>query len=89
MWYDQEIRGGDPWWQDILRRIREFDVFLFVLSKNSLASKPCLTELSYARALGLPVLPVQVGSVGNLRLTPVADIQVIDYRERTLANGWR
>src|SRR3954449_4332088 len=87
VWHDQEIRGGYPWWQDILMRIRQCDVFLFALSKCSLASKPCLAELSYARALGLPILPVLVGPVGNLRLTPVADIQVIDYRERTPAKG--
>jgi hypothetical protein len=87
VWHDQELRGGDPWWQDILLRIRECDVFLFLLSHNSLASKPCLAELSYARALGLPILPVQVGPAGNLRLTPVADIQVVDYREQTLAKG--
>src|SRR3954452_11662802 len=86
-WHDQELRGGDPWWQDILRRIRQCDVFVFVMSQDSLASKPCLAELSYARALGLPILPVQVGPVGTLRLTPVADLQVIDYRERTLAKG--
>src|SRR3954451_3188782 len=87
VWHDQALHGGDPWWQDILRRIRECDVFLFALSKNSLASKPCLAELSYARTLGLPILPVLIGPVGNLRLTPVADIQVIDYRERTPAKG--
>src|SRR3954447_11412933 len=87
VWHDQAIRGGYPWWQDILMQIRQCDVFLFALSKSSLASKPCLAELSYARALSLPILPVQVGPVGNLRLTPVADIQVIDYRERTPAKG--
>jgi len=87
VWHDQALLGGELWWQDILRRIRECDVFLFALSKNSLADRPCLTELSYARALGLPVLPVQVGPVGNLRTTPVADIQVVDYQARTLASG--
>src|SRR4051812_609469 len=87
VWHDQALHGGDPWWQDILRRTRQCDVFLFALSTNSLTSKPCLAELAYARALGLPILPVQVGPAGNLRLTPVADIQVVDYQERTLANG--
>src|SRR4051794_35651424 len=87
VWHDQALHGGDPWWQDILQRIRESDVFLFALSKNSLASKPCRAEVSYARALGLPILPVQTGPVGNLRTTPVADIQVVDYRERTLPKG--
>src|SRR3954454_5639466 len=87
VWHDRDLGGGDPWWQDILRRIRQCDVFLFALSKNALASKPCLAELAYARTLGLPILPVLIGPVGTLRLTPVADIQVIDYRERTPAKG--
>ena len=87
VWLDQELRGGDPWWQDILRQIRECDVFLFSLSAHSLASKPCRAELSYARALGLPILPVQIGPVENLRATPVADIQVVDYRRRTADSG--
>src|SRR4051812_38276821 len=87
VWHDQALHGGDPWWQDILRRTRQCDVFLFALSTNSLTSKPCLAELSYARALGLPVLPVQVGPVGNLRLTPVADLRVIDYRERSATSA--
>ncbi|MGY1710628.1 DUF6777 domain-containing protein [Geodermatophilus sp. SYSU D00758] len=87
VWHDRELRGGDPWWQDILRRIRECHVFVLALSEDSLASKPCQAELSYARRLGVPILPVQIGHVGKLRLTPVADIQVIDYRERSLATG--
>src|SRR3954453_12994966 len=33
VWHDQALHGGDPWWQDILQRIRECDVFLFALSK--------------------------------------------------------
>src|SRR3954466_4254977 len=89
IWHDHELRGGDPWWQDILEQIRRCDVFLLALSNNSLRSKPCLSELSYARALGLPLLPVQIGPVDHLRTTPVADIQVVDYRERTVPNGLR
>ena len=57
--------------------------FVFALSNSSLGSKPCLAELAYARDLGLPILPVQVGSVNNLRTAPISEIQIIDYRERT------
>ena len=35
VWLDQELRGGDPWWQDILKQIRECRVFVFALSKRS------------------------------------------------------
>lgn len=87
VWLDQELRGGDPWWQDILRQIRECRVFIFALSKNSLASKPCRAELAYARALGLPILPVQIGPVDNLRTAPISEIQIVDYRERTAVSG--
>ena len=78
VWLDEDLRGGDPWWQDILTRIPECRVF--VLSKNSLASKPCRAELSYARALGLHILPVQIGPVDNLRTVPISDIQIVDYK---------
>ncbi|MBM7807530.1 hypothetical protein JOD57_003367 [Geodermatophilus bullaregiensis] len=87
VWHDRELHGGDPWWQEILERIRACDVFLFALSDHSLASKPCLAELSYARQLGRPVVPVQVGDVSKLRLSPVADIHVVDYRDRTRSGG--
>ena len=69
-WHDHELHGGDPWWQDILQHIRNCDVFVLALSDNVLASKPCMAELGYARALGLPIVPVQIGPVGNIRATP-------------------
>jgi TIR domain len=87
VWHDNELHGGDPWWQNILHHIREADVLLFALSDNSLRSKPCLAELSYAQTLGIPVLPVQIGPVEHLRTTPLADTQIIDYRERSVASG--
>src|SRR6187401_1683770 len=87
VWLDQELRGGDPWWQDILKQIRECRVFLFALSANALASKPCRAELAYARALGLPILPVQIGPVENLRTAPISEIQIVDYRQRTAVSG--
>jgi hypothetical protein len=87
VWHDNELRGGDPWWQNVLHQIREADVLLFALSDNSLRSKPCLAELSYARALGIPVVPVQIGPVEHLRTTPLADLQIVDYRERSVASG--
>lgn len=87
IWLDQDLRGGEPWWQEILQKIRGCTVFVFALSNSSLGSKPCLAELAYARDLGLPILPVQVGSVNNLRTAPISEIQIIDYRERTAASG--
>jgi hypothetical protein len=85
VWLDQELGGGEEWWTEILRRIRSSDVFVLALSRASLASRPCTAELAYANALGIPVLPVQVGEVESLRMTPISDRQIIDYRERVHA----
>ncbi|MGH3916948.1 MAG: TIR domain-containing protein [Pseudonocardiaceae bacterium] len=87
VWVDQELTGGDSWWREILQQIRQCDVFVLALSNNSLRSKPCIAELEYAKALGLPVVPVQIAPVERPRLTPIAQIQMVDYRNPTAAAG--
>jgi hypothetical protein len=87
IWVDQELTGGESWWREILQQIRQCDVFVLALSNNSLRSKPCMAELDYAEALGLPVVPVQIGSVDRPRLFPIAHIQIIDYRDPTAASA--
>lgn len=82
VWLDEELGGGDEWWQTILDRIRGCTVFVVALSNNSLKSKPCQAELAYARALHRPVLPVQIGQVDSVRVTPFAATQVVDFRHR-------
>lgn len=78
-WMDGQLRGGDAWWNEILRQIRECTVFIFALSDHSMHSKPCQAELDYARRLGVPIIPLQVGPVSTMRAGPFADVQVIDY----------
>jgi hypothetical protein len=80
VWLDDELGGGEAWWQAILEKIRECSVFVVALSNNSLASKPCRAELRYAQALRRPILPLQIGPVDSVRVTPLAATQVIDYR---------
>jgi hypothetical protein len=80
VWVDQALHGGDSWWDVILAAIRGCEVFIFALSDESLSSKPCRAELAYARALGLPLMPVQVGPTTGLRTNPIADLQAVPYR---------
>ncbi len=81
-WLDQQLGGGEEWWQEILDQIRRSEVFVLALSDHSLTSRPCRAELDYAMALGIPVLPVQVGEIGSLRTLPIAERQVVDVRGR-------
>ncbi|MBB6392254.1 TIR domain-containing protein [Microbacterium thalassium] len=85
VWRDDEILGGEVWWAAILEQIRECEVFIFALSPNSLESDPCQYEYDYARALGVPVLPVEIGDVptAERRNHAIYREQLIDYRNPT------
>jgi serine/threonine kinase PknH len=87
VWFDQELGGGDSWWNKILEQIRSCDVFVVALSNNWLQSKPSQAELRYARALNRPILPVRIGDVDSMRVNPLATLQIIDYREPTVDAG--
>jgi len=87
VWLDQDLTGGEAWWSTILRQIRECSVFVFALSENSLQSEACVLELGYARDLGRPILPVQIGDVQGLRDHAIFTYQAIDYRNPTASSG--
>lgn len=59
-WYDSALIGGQRWWDQILTKIRDCDVFLFAISGAALASTACTLELQYAVACGKVILPVLV-----------------------------
>ncbi len=87
VWFDQELGGGDAWWNAILEQIRSCDVFIVALSNNWLQSKPSQAELRYAQALNRPILPVKVGPVDSVRVNPVSTLQIIDYQNPTVDAG--
>lgn len=89
VWLDQDLKGGEAWWLAIVEQIRNCPVFVIALSDNALRSKPCQTELEYARALGIPVLPVQVGEITSRRTMGIFEIQMVDYRNPTRRSAIR
>jgi hypothetical protein len=84
VWLDDELTGGQAWWETILGEIRSCELFVFALSPDSLRSKACQAELRYAVELKRPLLAVMVRPV-SVQLAPAAisDTQIIDYTERT------
>ncbi len=89
VWFDEELGAGEVWWRTILERIRNCEVFIFAISASSLESKPCLAELRYAQDLNKPILPVQIGPVSSMRVTPLAQVEAIDYQSPTVDSGIR
>ena len=77
VWLDQDLTGGEAWWSAILGQIRECEIFVFALSENALQSDACQLELTYARDLGLPILPVQIGDEVRIRKGPYEQLVVV------------
>jgi serine/threonine kinase PknH len=86
-WLDEELSGGEAWWNTILEQIRECEVFIVALSKNYLESKPCKAELRYAQDLNRPILPVQIGPLDSMRVNPLSAVQAIDYQNPSIDSG--
>lgn len=81
VWFDQELSGGQAWWDRIMENIRACDLFIMVLTPTWLASNPCSLEHEYAAALGKPRLPVLIAEGVNVRVVPadIQALQIIDY----------
>ena len=59
-WFDQDLKGGRAWWDQILTQIRDCELFVLALSPGSLDSEACGRECGYAEALGKPILPIML-----------------------------
>jgi hypothetical protein len=63
--YDQDLTGGQRWWDVLLTRIEECDGFLPVLSDAYLDSEACRLEAKWASDVGVPILPLDLGGVAS------------------------
>ena len=82
VWFDNALTGGQGWWDQILAKVRDCDIFIFVMDPAALDSIACKREYGYAAALGKPILPVQVADGVSIKRLPheLAQIQFVDYR---------
>ena len=74
-------------WSGVLDQIRSCTVFTVALTDQCLQSKPCQAQLNYARALGLPMLSVQIDHVTRYRIDPTSIRQSVDFRHPDVASG--
>ena len=44
IWIDNELSGGQAWWNQILVSIRDTDIFVFALTQEGLDSVACERE---------------------------------------------
>ncbi|MFC5287956.1 TIR domain-containing protein [Actinokineospora guangxiensis] len=83
VWFDQEHNGGQDWWDQVLRRVRDCQALVFALSPDSVRSAACVAELRYAIALRRPILAVRVRPVDNDVIPVELRGAVVEYADRT------
>ncbi|HRK71785.1 MAG TPA: toll/interleukin-1 receptor domain-containing protein [Micropepsaceae bacterium] len=63
VWFDKNIPGGALWEEHIARNMRKAHAVIFFVSKDSLASDRCFDEVSTARTLKKPLIPLLLDPV--------------------------
>jgi hypothetical protein len=58
IWFDDEIHGGAAWWKLILSEIAQSELFIYLISNDSLESPYCQAEFREALRLRKQVLPI-------------------------------
>jgi hypothetical protein len=82
VWLDEELSGGQVWWDEILTKIRQCEAFLFLVSPSSVESEACLLELKYATALNRLVIPVRIAQTDPTAMPSTLEThQVIGYTQ--------
>jgi len=81
VWFDQEIIGGQSWWDEILKALQSADIVVLALSPEYLDSKPCQLEMDYAQRLGKAIVPVQISDVFDFDAlgSKLVSKQIIQY----------
>ncbi len=86
IWYDDSLHGGDIWWEEILDQIAERDIFLYVLSNESVKSKYCQAEFEEARRLQKRIITVQARDRTKLN-DELGEIHYINMSQGVDADG--
>jgi hypothetical protein len=83
IWYDRAphgLIGGGNWWNDILAAIAASDVFIYILSNESVNSLYCQAEFTEARRLQKRIITVQARDRTELT-NDLVDIQFINMKD--------
>jgi len=60
VWYDTGITPGSEWTEELARRIKNAERFLYFITPNSVESEHCRREVNFAQAEGKEILAVHL-----------------------------
>ena len=80
VWMDDNLTGGDIWWDEILDGISACDIFLYLLSNESVNSPYCQAEYTEAYRLHKRIITAQIRD--RTKLTDeLAERQYVDMSD--------
>ncbi|MBZ0279423.1 MAG: toll/interleukin-1 receptor domain-containing protein, partial [Anaerolineae bacterium] len=62
VWFDENLSAGQVWRDELLTQIVQSDIFLFLISPDSIQSDYCKKELAHAQGARKPIIPLMVRS---------------------------
>ena len=81
VWYDGRIAPGEDWEQEIMDRVRTCDHFIFLISRDSLASPWCQREYEEAERHHRHIIPILV------RGAPINEHAVSHWQILNMSDG--
>jgi hypothetical protein len=83
VWYDDRLRAGEAWQQQLTQAIEVMNVCLLVMSPSSLASKNVAWEMEQARSMNKLILPILHKSCETMP-DWLSEIQHIDFTKNAV-----
>lgn len=83
VWFDEGIRFGREWDEEIVSKIDGCSLFVYAITKNSLESKNCKDEIAYAKDSNIPFLNMVIDDIElpNLFKLRYGRFQMLKYYE--------
>ncbi len=69
----KSIPKGEDWREEINRGIEQADAFLFLISSDSVISRPCSKEIAHAVKNGKRILPIFIANVDDREIDDVLE----------------
>ncbi len=94
VWYDEGIRPGSEWTDELAAAIDNCEYFLFFVTPRSVNSRHCRDEVQYALKLGKSIVVIYLEPtelprgldlvLGSIQAVHRHDVQLVDYQRRLL-----
>jgi hypothetical protein len=86
VWYDQKLKVGQNWWEEILNHIESMEIVILALSTSYLRSEACQREWKYARDLNKTIIPLRVDETLQYESVPedIRRLQISPYSGKAI-----